>query len=90
MWRLLALAITVATGLGYLALMRVAPDTFGWTYPRGGIFVLVFSLLAANAAIWVAARAGFPVEHRLQLVAAAWIWLLVQAGGMAWMYVSFR
>jgi|LSQX01.1.fsa_nt_gb hypothetical protein len=90
MWRLIALAVTAGTGLGYLALMRVAPGTFGWTYPRGGMVILMFSLLAANAAIWVAVRADLTLARKFELCAAAWIWLLVQAGGMAWMYVSFR
>ena len=56
MMRLLAAAITVAILVGYLALMRMAPDVFGWLYPRGGFPILTFSLLAANAALWADVR----------------------------------
>lgn len=87
MMRLLAAAITVAILVGYLALMRMAPEVFGWLYPRGGFPILTFSLLAANAALWAATRFDFTLRQKFQLVAAAWIWLLVQGGAMAWMCV---
>lgn len=88
--RVMAAAVTVAIGLGYVALMRAAPETFGWTYPRGGFPVLMISLLAANGALWCAARCDFTLHRRFQLAAAAWIWLLVQAGTMAWLYTYFQ
>ncbi|MGY0633636.1 hypothetical protein [Luteimonas sp. A478] len=87
MMRLLAAALTAAIVLGYFALMRMAPDVFGWMYPRGGLPILTFSLLAANAALWAAARFDFTLERKFQLVVAAWIWLLVQGGAMAWMCI---
>lgn len=85
--RLLAAAVAVATVLGYFALMRLAPDMFGWTYPRGGLPILAFSLLAANAALWAAWRFDFALQRKFQLVVSAWIWLLVQGGAMAWLCI---
>ena len=49
---------------------------------------MIFDTL--REAIWVAVRADLTLTRNFELCAAAWIWLLVQAGGMAWMYVSFR
>lgn len=87
--RVIAAALGLAVVLGYLSLMRAAPEAFGWTYPRGGIGILTLSLVAANVALWAAKHLELNLNQRFQLAVAAWIWLVVQAGCMAWLHASY-
>ena len=59
---------------------------FGLTQPRGGIVMLGISLAIANAMVWQSGNAQWSVAARFQLAAAGWIWILVQAGGHAYLY----
>lgn len=83
--KLLAVVASVLVLLGYVALMRVDPS-FGLLQPRGGMAILAFSLVLANLAIWVAGQPHRPLGSRFQLAAAGWIWLVVQGGGLAYIY----
>lgn len=76
---------TLLVLLGYLALMSVDPR-YGILHPRGGIVMLGLSLTFANAAIWAGQQSHRPLHLRFQLVVAGWIWILVQAGGHAYLY----
>lgn len=80
----LAIALAALILLGYAALAHASPH-FGLFHPRGGAATLGISLLAAIGAIWVASQPGREPAMRLQLAAAGWIWLLVQAGAIAYL-----
>ena len=83
--KILSLSFSALILLGYAALMRI--DTaWGLLYPRGGMIMLGISLAIANAAIWVACQSHRSLSARFQLAAAGWIWLVVQAGGTAYVY----
>lgn len=81
----LAGAVAIGILLGFLALTHVDP-TYGLLRPRGGMVTLGISLVMANAAIWISGRSHLALNTRFQLAAAGWIWLLVQAGCLAYVY----
>ncbi|GGI53554.1 hypothetical protein [Oxalicibacterium solurbis] len=81
----LAIIVSIANLLGYWALMHVDP-TFGLLHPRGGMVMLGISLAIANLGIWAAAQPYRSLNARIQLNAAAWIWLIVQGGCTAYLY----
>lgn len=84
MKRAAALAM-FATVLGYLALMRADPS-YGLLRPRGGLATVCASFCLAWLGILASQRDDLPLAHRFRYGAAAWIWLLAQAFGIAWLY----
>jgi hypothetical protein len=82
-----AIAVTIGILLGYVALMSIDP-AYGLLYPRGGMVMLGISLALADAGIWVSGRVDLTARTRFQLAAAGWIWLIVQAGCLAYVYAQ--
>jgi hypothetical protein len=56
--------------------------------PRGGIVSLGISLAMANVAVWLSHQRHRPVSQRFQFFAAAWIWILVQLGGILYYLID--
>ncbi|MBX3687947.1 hypothetical protein [Dokdonella sp.] len=86
----LALLVSALILLGYLALMRLDPLTWGWLRPRGGLAMQAISLAIANFGIHLGAQAQRSLNMRFQLAASGWIWLLVQAGGVFYLYTHWQ
>lgn len=82
--RLAAAIASLAVLAGYAALIPLYG--FGLLQPRGGIVMLGISLAIANGMIWQAGNARWSLSARFQLAVAGWIWILVQAGGHAYLY----
>lgn len=82
--RIAAGVATVVVLGAYLTLMRLDPS-YGWLQPRGGVVTLSISLLLANAGIWLAGDPQRSLRRRFEFAFAGWLWLLVQAGGLAWL-----
>lgn len=73
--------------LAVLALYLVLMPLYGFALmqPRGGMVMLGFSLAVANGMVWQSANPRWSLSARFQLAAAGWIWILVQAGGLAYL-----
>lgn len=79
------LRLTLAASLLTIGLYLFAVDRIPWLgllSPRGGIVTLSVSLVLANGAVWFACQPGQLMRRRFELIAAAWIWLAVQAGSL--------
>ena len=85
--RVAALLASLAVLAAYPLLMTRIPG-FTWSSPRGGMAMQALSLLFANAAIWQARNGHLAPATRFQMVAAGWIWILVQAGASLYMYIA--
>lgn len=84
MGRFLA-AIATAVILAFYLLLSSRNSSFTLLTPRGGIVGLGVSLLLANATLWFAQRPEWVLSTRFQIVAAGWIWLLVQLGALVYL-----
>ncbi len=80
-----AAALSLIICCAYILLMR-ADASWGLLQPRGGLLTLSFSLILANAAIWMSFHGA--LNSRFQFAVAGWLWLVVQAGGIFFLLAS--
>jgi len=77
--RLAVAAVSVVVMLCY-ALLAHRSEDYGLLYPRGGALTLGISMLIANFGAYIAYASWQSFADRIQILGAAWIWLLVQLG----------
>lgn len=61
---------------------------FSLLTPRGGILGVAAALALGNGLLWGARHLDISSNMRLQLLLAGWIWLLVQLGGVLYLYLT--
>lgn len=81
----IAATVVSAITLVLYGLLAYRSPLYGLFEPRGGALALGVSLALAAAAISIAGQSQRPLSQRFQIQVAAWIWLLVQSGGILYL-----